>query len=98
MVDKKWTFLNNHTLVLLCLARNPNTTLRAVAERVGITERATQIIVRDLVECGVLHRERVGRCNRYRIDESHHLRHPLKDKHTVGELIHMLLDPEEITS
>src|SRR3990170_8454859 len=86
-MEKRWTFLNNHALVLLCLARKPNTTLREVAEMVGITERATQIIVKDLVECGVLHRERVGRRNRYRIDETQRLRHPLKDKHTVGELI-----------
>ena len=94
-MEKRWTFLNNHALVLLCLAKKPDVTLREVAERVGITERAIQIIVRDLVECGVLHRERVGRRNRYRIDETQHLRHPLKDKHTVGELIGMLLDPEE---
>jgi len=94
-MEKRWTFLNNHALVLLCLAKKPDVTLREVAERVGITERAIQIIVRDLVECRVLYRERVGRRNRYRIDETQHLRHPLKDKHTVGELIGMLLDPEE---
>ena len=97
-MEKRWTFLNNHALVLLCLAKKPDVTLREVAERVGITERAIQIIVRDLVECRVLYRERVGRRNRYRIDETQHLRHPLKEKHTVGELIHMLLDPEESVS
>jgi DNA-binding MarR family transcriptional regulator len=90
-IEKKWTFLNNHALVLLCLARKPKVTLREVAEMVGITERATQLIVRDLVECKVLNRERVGRCNKYRINENQPLRHPLKEKHTVGELLATLL-------
>ncbi len=95
-VVRQWTFLNNHAHVLLCLARDPDMVLREVARNVGITERATQKIVKDLVESKVLRRCRVGRCNRYRINLDHPLRHPLESSHTVGELLTMLLTEEEL--
>ncbi|MFC4425236.1 MULTISPECIES: helix-turn-helix transcriptional regulator [Deinococcus] len=85
-----WTFLTNHTHVLLCLERYPGDTLREVANRVGITERAVQRIVRDLEEAGVVTRERQGRRNTYRLQRSAALRHPLEAHHTVGELLDLL--------
>ncbi len=70
--------------------------LREVARHVGVTERAIQIIVKDLVDGGVLARHRVGRRNAYRIDPSRPLRHPLEGHHTVGDLLAMLLTPAEM--
>ena len=35
-----WTFLTNHSHVLLCIAADPDVRLRDVAERVGITDQA----------------------------------------------------------
>lgn len=93
---RQWTFLNNHAHVLLCLARNPEIVMREVAQSVGITERATQKIVKDLVESQVLVRSRVGRCNCYRINLDHPLRHPLENQHTVGELLAMFLTEDEL--
>lgn len=92
---RQWTFLNNHAHVLLCLARDPGIVLREVARQVGVTERAIQIIVRDLVDGGVLSRRRIGRRNAYRIDPTRPLRHPLESHHTVGDLLAMLLTPAE---
>lgn len=43
-----WTFLTNHSHVLICLAEDPTLRLRDLADRVGITERAVQRIVTDL--------------------------------------------------
>ena len=51
-----WTFLTNHAHVLLCVARDPGIRHRDVAERVGITERAAQRIIGDLIESGYLER------------------------------------------
>ena len=65
---KAWTFLTNHAQVLLCLAETPDIRLRDVAERVGITERATQRILAELIEGGYVTAERVGRRNRYTVD------------------------------
>ncbi len=55
-----WTFLTNHTHVLLCIVRDPHVRLRDVANMVGITERAAQSIVADLVTEGYLTRSRVN--------------------------------------
>lgn len=95
---RHWTFLNNHAHVLLCLARNPEVVLREVARQVGVTERAIQIIVKDLADSGVLTRQRVGRRNSYRIDPTRPLRHPLESDHTVGDLLATLLTPAEMRS
>lgn len=88
--DRSWTFLTNHTHVLLCLVREPGGTLRQVAERVGITERAVQRIIRDLEQAGVITRTREGRRNRYAVNPGFHLRHPLEARRTVGELLTLL--------
>ncbi len=95
-VSRQWTFLNNHAHVLICLARYPDAVLREVAQRVGVTERATQKIIKDLVDCQVLQRHREGRCNRYVIDFAQPLRHPLENQHTVGDFLAMFLAPEEM--
>jgi DNA-binding MarR family transcriptional regulator len=66
--DSSWTFLTNHAQVLLGIAQNPDIRLRDLAGRVGITERATQRIVVDLVEAGYVKRLRKGRRNHYVIN------------------------------
>ncbi len=88
-----WTFLTNHTHVLLCIRQDPDIRLRDVAEQVGITERAAQAIVSDLEAGGYLRRERVGRRNRYEVRLDVPLRHPLEDHHTVGEILDLLSAP-----
>ncbi len=63
-------FLTNHGLVLLCIADDPGLRIRDIAVDVGITERAAQRIVANLIEAGYLDRERVGRRNRYTVRAS----------------------------
>jgi DNA-binding IclR family transcriptional regulator len=88
--DKSWTFVTNHTQVLLCIARDPNARLRDVAETVGITERAAQRILADLVEAGYVRRTRVGRRNRYTINEGVMMRHASQRGHEIGDLLDAL--------
>lgn len=83
----EWTFLTNHAHVLVCLERDAELRIRDVAALVGITERATQRIVADLVDAGCLERERDGRRNRYRVIGGVPLRHPLESHHTVADLL-----------
>ena len=87
---KHWTFLTSHTQVLLCLARDPDTRMRDVAETVGITERAAQRILSDLVEAGYVDRERIGRRNRYTINGVTVMRHAEQRGHEIGELLDLL--------
>jgi predicted transcriptional regulator len=87
---KSWRFLSNHTQVLLCLQRDPNARFRDIALRVGITERAAQRIVADLIESGYVESERVGRRNRYHINADSAMRHPAQEGHEIGELLKLL--------
>ena len=82
-----WTFLSNHSHVLICLARVPGLRMRDVAEQVGITERAVQRIVKELCQAGVLQTEKEGRRNSYHIQKNIHLRHPLESHRTVNDLL-----------
>jgi len=89
--SRGWQFVTNHTQVLLCLARNPEVRLRDVADQVGITERAAQKILADLVEAGFVQRERIGRRNHYVIDrEAPMLRHAAQDGQEIGGLLSLL--------
>ncbi|MEO8696572.1 MAG: winged helix-turn-helix domain-containing protein [Acidimicrobiales bacterium] len=89
MADAKpgWTFLTNHAQVLVCIADEPDIRGRDIAARVGITERAAQSIITDLVECGYVTRTREGRRNRYAVNREGRLRHPMQIDHTIGELL-----------
>lgn len=90
--EHRWTFLTNHAHVLLCVAADPDVRLREVAERVGITERATQRIVAELEAAGYLSHERIGRRNRYEVNASLPLRHPLEDHLEIGALLRVLTE------
>jgi len=87
---KPWRFITNHTQVLLCIARDPDTRLRDIADTVGITERAVQRIVADLVDGGYVKRERVGRRSRYSLNRERKMRHPSQFDHEIGELLDLL--------
>lgn len=93
-----WTFLSNYAHVLVCIARDPDMTLRGVAEAVGLTERAVHRIVTELEAAGVVTRAREGRRNHYAIDPTIPLRHPLEAKITVGDLLRIFLSPKEATA
>jgi DNA-binding IclR family transcriptional regulator len=84
---KSWTFLTNHAQVLLCIADDPDIRLRDVAQQVGITERATQRILAELVEAGYVNVERVGRRNRYTVDRDHTMRHAAQNGYDIGALL-----------
>ena len=85
-----WTFLTNHAHVLLCLAREGDLTMRVLAERVGITERAVQRIVHDLSDAGYLTVNKEGRRNHYSVVHRSALRHPIEQDATIADLISLV--------
>lgn len=87
---QRWTFLTNHTHVLVLLDKDEPPVLREVAVQVGITERAVQRIIQDLEEGGFVERERVGRRNRYRVVRDIRLRHPIESHRTIGDLLNLV--------
>ncbi|MEM0927079.1 MAG: helix-turn-helix domain-containing protein [Planctomycetota bacterium] len=86
----RWTFLTNHSHVLIILHAEPELVLREVAARVGITERAVQRVVQELEQDGFLRRERVGRKNRYEVMTESPLRHPIEAHRKIGDLLHLI--------
>lgn len=91
--EARWTFFTNHAHVLFCLCEAPDSRIRDLAARVGITERAVQRILRELVDGGYLVVEREGRRNRYVIDGSKPLRHPVEQPHVVADLLDFFRPP-----
>jgi DNA-binding MarR family transcriptional regulator len=87
---KPWTFVTNHTQVLLAIYRDGDLRLRDIAATVGITERAAQRIVADLIEGGYITRERVGRRNHYIVNPGIKMRHPAQRDQDVGTLLKVL--------
>lgn len=85
-----WTFLTNHTHVLVVLNRDPAARIRDMASEIGITDRAVQGILSDLAAAGILRVRKAGRRNEYTINRSKRLRHPLESKVRVGELLEAL--------
>lgn len=82
-----FTYLTNHSHVLVALDTDPELRVRDLAGLVGITERAVQRILADLEDAGVVRIEKIGRRNRYRILRSAKLRHPLEHHCSVGGLL-----------
>ena len=93
-----WTFLTNHSHVLILLAQDPEMRMRDVADAVGITERATQRIVSELERGGALTRHRDGRRNRYDVNLDLPLRHPIESHRTVGDLVRAIVRQGALTS
>ncbi len=82
-----WTFLTNHSHVLICITEDPSARARDIAASVGITERAVQRIVTELCNAGYVTKVREGRRNRYTVHLNRPLRHPVEGHCTVSELL-----------
>jgi predicted transcriptional regulator len=86
----RWTFLTNHSHVLILLSQDSSMVLREVAARIGITERAVQRIIAELEDEGFIEREKIGRQNHYRILSRRPLRHPIEAHRTIGDLLNLI--------
>jgi DNA-binding transcriptional ArsR family regulator len=82
-----WTFLTNHSHVLICITEDASARARDIAASVGITERAVQRIVTELCDAGYVTKVREGRRNRYTVHLDRPLRHPVEGHCTVSELL-----------
>lgn len=88
----QWTFLTNHTHVLVSIAQQPDSTMRDIAQKVGITERAVQRIVSELQSAGYLSIVKEGRRNIYSLDLENPLRHPVEKDTNVRTLLSPFID------
>ncbi|MHB8469161.1 MAG: helix-turn-helix transcriptional regulator [Gaiellaceae bacterium] len=95
-IDQKrdFAFLTNHGKALLLIARDARIRIRDLADRLHITERATQRIVADLAQAGYIDREREGRRNIYSVRADMPLGLPLQRDVEIGSLL-AILGPQD---
>lgn len=82
-----WTFLSNHGHVLVAVLECPDARLRELAARVGISERAVQLILADLEREGYVVKRRDGRRNHYTVTTGGTLRHPAECGLSIDALL-----------
>lgn len=85
-----WTIFSTHGLVLMHVARNPEAPVREIAAELGLSPRQVNKVLNDLESGRMLTRTRVGRGNRYAVDQSARLRHPAMAHVPIGRLIELL--------
>lgn len=98
MPESTWTFLTNHALVLVAIARSPGTRLRDIAAALEITERSAHRIVQELVEAGYVSKHRLGARNFYEVHPEELPRHPSEGTESVGALFASLLKADAADS
>lgn len=90
-VTPSFSFLTNHGLALLCIASDPRSRMRDIAQSLDITERAAQRIVGDLVGAGYVTRTREGRRNAYTVRFDLPAAVPLARDLQIGALLNVLV-------
>ena len=88
-------FLTNHGKTLLLIAQDHQIRMRDIADRLHITERATQRIVADLARAGYIERARDGRRNLYKVNTDAPLGLPIQRDVDIGSLLAVLVAPDD---
>lgn len=87
----KWGLLSNHALVLVHVIEHPRSTLRQIADAVGVTDRAALSLIRALEEDAIVQRRREGRRNVYTVDVGALMAHRSHGRYNIGQIAAALL-------
>jgi hypothetical protein len=87
----RWGLLTNHALVLVHVVEHPRSTLREIADAVGITDRAALSILRALEEDRIVSRRKDGRRNEYTVDIDALMAHRSYGRYTIAQIASALL-------
>ena len=82
-----WSFITNYGAVLLLIAQRRQITAREIAARLELTERPVRRIIAELEAAGYLHKQRVGRVNKYEVSLDLPLPQPVGREVAVGDLL-----------
>ena len=82
----RWGLLTNHALVLMHVIEHPRSTLRDIADAVGITERAALSLLRALEADSIVARRRDGRRNIYTVDIDALMAHRSNGSYSVAQI------------
>ncbi len=90
MPAHRWGLLTNHALVLIHVIEHPRSTLRDIADGVGITERAALSLLRALEADEIITRRKEGRRNIYTVDVDALMEHRSAGKYSIGQIANAL--------
>jgi hypothetical protein len=85
-----FAFLTNHGKTLLLISNDRRIRIRDIADRLNITERATQRIVANLASAGYIDREREGRRTLYSVRDHLPLGLPIQRDVEIAALLAIL--------
>ena len=85
-----WGLLTNHALVLMHVIEHPRSTLRDIADAVGVTERAALSLLRALEADNIVARRRDGRRNIYTVDIDALMAHRSNSAYSVAQIANAL--------
>ncbi len=91
-----WRFVTNHAAVLIEVALDPDARIRDIANRLALTERTVQGLLKDLTDAGYMTREKVGNRYRYTCNPDAKLRHSRLRNITIGSLLSALSHGEPV--
>ena len=90
MSHARWGLLTNHALVLIHVIEHPRSTLRDIADSVGITERAALSLLRALEEDTIVARRKEGRRNVYTVDVDALMAHRSHGRYSIAQIANAL--------
>jgi DNA-binding MarR family transcriptional regulator len=95
--NRSWSLLSSYGLVLLYIARNPDSTLRELATAMNLTERHISRIVHELEAANMIESRIRGRRKLYHLMKETELKHPTMSHLNIGEFVDRLVNelPEE---
>ena len=73
------------------MVEHPRSTLRQIADAVGVTDRAALTLLRAIEEDGVITRRREGRHNVYTFDIESLMKHRSYGRFSIGQIAALLL-------
>jgi len=86
----RWGLLTNHALVLMHVIEHPRSTLRDIADSVGITERAALSLLRALEADSIVARRKNGRRNIYTVDIDALMAHRSNTAYSIAQIANAL--------
>ena len=84
-----WTLVTSHGLVLLYLAAYSDSTMRAVSEALGLTERRVVDIIKDLEKADLLKVTHQSRGNHYSLNPDARFRHPVISRMPFADFLQL---------
>lgn len=90
-MSRPWYLMSTHGVVLLHIARHPDSTLREIADILDLTERRISQIVQDLAGADYLRIDRVGRRSVYTVNQAASMRHPTLLHVRLGDVLDLLM-------